>query len=72
MMSGEGHKDWICGVDFHPSGSHLATSSGDKSVKIWDFANSCCTATFLEHKQPVWAVKFHDTGDFLLSASMDS
>ena len=39
-LSGEGHKDWITGVDFHPAGSHLVTAGGDKSVKIWDFINS--------------------------------
>merc|ERR1719262_2141652 len=34
VMSGEGHRDWISGVDFHPAGSHLATASGDRTVKI--------------------------------------
>jgi WD40 repeat protein len=29
IMSGEGHKDWISGLAFHPKGTHLATSSGD-------------------------------------------
>lgn len=72
ILSGEGHRDWISGVDFHPAGSHLVTGSGDKSVKIWDFINSCCAATFLEHTAPVWTTKFHDTGDFVLSGSMDA
>ena len=67
ILSGEGHWDWISGVDFHPAGSHLVTGSGDKSIKIWDFINSCCAATFLEHTAPVWTTKFHDTGDFVLS-----
>lgn len=40
ILSGEGHKDWITGVDFHPAGSHLVTSGGDKTIKIWDFINS--------------------------------
>ena len=72
IMSGEGHKDWISGVDFHPAGSHLVTSSGDKTLKVWDFINSCCMCTFKgEHTQPIWQCKFHDTGDFVLSASMD-
>jgi len=48
------------------------TGSGDKSIKIWDFINSCCAATFLEHTAPVWTTKFHDTGDFVLSGSMDA
>jgi WD40 repeat protein len=28
IMCGEGHKDWVAGVDFHPSGTSLASSSG--------------------------------------------
>lgn len=72
ILSGEGHKDWISGIDFHPAGSHLVTGSGDKSIKIWDFVNSCCATTFIEHTMPVWTTKFHDTGDFVLSGSMDA
>jgi len=37
IMTGEGHKDWICGIDFHPAGSHLVTSGSDRSIKLWDF-----------------------------------
>tara|TARA_B110000503_G_C7026866_1_gene362259 strand:- start:63 stop:209 length:147 start_codon:yes stop_codon:yes gene_type:complete len=48
-MSGEGHKDWVSGIAFHPRGSHLVTSSGDCTIKIWDFLNASCTHTFKEH-----------------------
>lgn len=71
ILSGEGHKDWLSGVDFHPAGSHLVTSGGDKTIKVWDFVNKCCSVVFTDHTQPVWSVKFHDTGDFILSGSMD-
>lgn len=37
LMSGEGHRDWVSGVTFHPHGTMLATSAGDNTVKIWDF-----------------------------------
>ena len=71
-MTGEGHKEWICGIDFHPAGSHLVTGGGDKAVKIWDFVNSTIAHTFNEvHTKPVWKVKFHDTGDFVLSGGGD-
>jgi WD40 repeat protein len=70
-MSGEGHKDWVAGIDFHPKGSHLATCSGDSTIKIWDFLKAQCVHTFTDHIHPVWSVAFNDTGDFLISGSID-
>ena len=70
-MSGEGHKDWVSGIDFHPKGSHLVTSSGDCTIKVWDFINASCTHTIKDHIQPVWSVKFNDTGEFVVSGCMD-
>jgi len=45
-MTGEGHKDWISAIDFHPAGSHLVTGGGDKCIKVWDFINSSIAHTF--------------------------
>uniref|UniRef100_A0A7S3IIS9 Uncharacterized protein n=1 Tax=Strombidium inclinatum TaxID=197538 RepID=A0A7S3IIS9_9SPIT len=72
IMTGEGHKDWISAIDFHPAGSHLITGGGDKAIKVWDFINSSIAHTFQDiHTGPIWKLKFHDTGDFILSASGD-
>lgn len=70
-MAGEGHKDWVSGADFHPRGTHLASGSGDMTVKIWDFEKQRCVLTFAKHAQAVWSVAFHHTGDFVASASLD-
>jgi WD40 repeat protein len=70
-MCGEGHKDWVAGVDFHPSGTSLASGSGDASVKLWSFEKQRCVATFTEHKQAVWGVRYHDQGEWLASCSLD-
>ena len=70
-MSGEGHQDWVGGVAFHPKRNYLATTSGDGTVKIWDFINASCAYTFSEHGQPVWKADFHESGDFLITCSMD-
>lgn len=52
-------------------GSHLATASGDGTVKIWDFGKGMASSTFSDHTAAVWSCAFHDTGDFLVSGSMD-
>eukprot|EP00483_Globobulimina_turgida_P006879 UN06891 len=71
-MSGEGHKDWISSSSFDPIGSHLVTSSGDCTIKIWDFAQSRCVATFDDHTSVVWNVKYHfESSNFIISCSMD-
>ena len=51
LMRGEGHKSWVNDADFHPRGTHLITSSGDCTLKLWDFAQSACTMTFTDHTQ---------------------
>mmetsp|Transcript_23353 Transcript_23353/g.59646 ORF Transcript_23353/g.59646 Transcript_23353/m.59646 type:complete len:578 (-) Transcript_23353:57-1790(-) len=71
VLSGEGHKDWVSGIAFHPRGSLVATTSGDTTVKVWDVAKERCKHTFRDHNQAVWACAFHDLGDFLVSCSMD-
>jgi len=71
VLSGEGHRDWVSGIAFHPRGSLVATTSGDMTVKLWDVAKERCKHTFTDHNQAVWACAFHDLGDFLVSSSMD-
>jgi WD40 repeat protein len=113
VMCGEGHKDWVAGVDFHPGGTSLASASGgwlappagvaaamagrpaaeavlipprlphtrspsracccagDSTVKVWDFEQQKCVLTLTDHKQAVWAARWHDLGEALASASLD-
>ncbi len=72
IMTGEGHKDWISGIDFHPAGSHLVTSGSDRSLKLWDFISSGIAHTFQNISNgPIWKAKFHDTGDFVLTGAAD-
>ena len=59
IMSGEGHREWIAGIEFHPRGTHIATSSGDNTVKLWDFVSASCTLTLQDHAHPVCAVLYH-------------
>ena len=53
------------------SGKMLATSSGDSTVKVWNFEKQKCVHTFSDHLQGVWSVGWHSCGNFLVSASND-
>ena len=52
-------------------GTFLASSGGDCTVKIWDFAKQACVATYTDHNQAVWSVAFHNSGNFVASCSLD-
>lgn len=64
LISGEGHLDWLSAIEFHPEGNQLASTSGDGSVKLWDFNKASCVSTFTEHQQPgsvsVWSCTCHE------------
>lgn len=52
-------------------GSRLATTSGDTTVKIWDFSKEQCVASFTDHTHAVWGCSWHSNGDFLATCAMD-
>ncbi|KAM9376161.1 uncharacterized protein KZ484_008750 [Pholidichthys leucotaenia] len=71
VLTGEGHSDWLSGCSFHPDGSKLATTSGDTTVRLWDFARGLCVLKLSGHSQPTWGCSFHSSGHFLASCSAD-
>ncbi|KAM7369388.1 hypothetical protein PAMP_013660 [Pampus punctatissimus] len=71
VLTGEGHSDWLSGCSFHPDGAKLATTSGDTTVRLWDFSRGCCVLMLSGHGQPTWGCSFHSCGHFLASCSAD-
>ncbi|KAG7221233.1 hypothetical protein INR49_017450 [Caranx melampygus] len=71
LLTGEGHSDWLSSCSFHPDGSKLATTSGDATVRVWDFSQGSCVLTLSGHSQPTWGCSFHSCGHFLVSCSAD-
>ncbi|XP_019378945.1 PREDICTED: sperm-associated antigen 16 protein isoform X2 [Gavialis gangeticus] len=53
-------------------GTKLVTSSGDTTVRIWDFSKGECILTLEGHASAVWGCSWHSCGDFVASASMDN
>jgi hypothetical protein len=69
IMSGDGHKGWLSGIDFSPAGRQLATCAEDGCVKIWDFEKSRCVQTLVEHTQAIWGVAYmSDHPEFIVSS----
>ena len=65
------HKDWISDLEFSPNGIHMATSSGDSTVVIWDFVQLSNIMTFKDHVKPVWSISYHYSSNFIVTGSMD-
>ena len=45
MLRLQGHSHYVTGVAFSPDGALIASSSRDKSVRVWEVASGKCRAT---------------------------
>jgi WD40 repeat protein len=56
-------------VSFSPDGSRLASSSQDRTVKVWDTATGQEVLSLKGNGVPVWGVAFGPDGRLLASGS---
>ncbi|KXZ51460.1 hypothetical protein GPECTOR_12g423 [Gonium pectorale] len=66
-----GHKSRLTGLAWSPDGSVLASSSADKTIRIWDRTGQCLR-TLEGHQRDVICVAFRRDGKVLISGGYDS
>jgi AAA ATPase domain/WD domain, G-beta repeat len=66
-----GHEDSVTSVSISPDGKTLASSSSDKTIKLWDLATGKEIHTLLDHQEYVSSVSFSPDGQTLASSSWD-
>ncbi|KAJ2704779.1 U3 snoRNP protein [Coemansia sp. IMI 203386] len=66
-----GHQAPISGLAFRPDGLSLASSSWDKSVRLWDAFNRSKIVERLEHGHEVLALAYRPDGKELCSSTLD-
>ena len=67
-----GHDDKITSATFSPDGKAIATSSHDKTIKLWNLQTGKEIHTYEGHSNIVTDVVFSPDGKFIMSTSSDN
>ncbi|NJL68038.1 MAG: WD40 repeat domain-containing protein [Microcoleus sp. SM1_3_4] len=66
-----GHMTWIWSVAWSPDGQIIASSSGDRTVRLWDVSTGECVKILTGHTNRVYSVAFSPDGQTIATASFD-
>ncbi|HVO42117.1 MAG TPA: TIR domain-containing protein, partial [Aggregatilineales bacterium] len=67
----EGHTDYVTGVAFSPDGNTIVSSSGDRTIRIWETQTGKQLERF-DNSDIVFAVAFSPDGRYIASGNGDN
>ncbi len=65
------HSDLVSSIVFSKDGNKLASSSWDKTVRVWDYHTGVSLLSLNAHSDQVWAVDFNPQATLLASGGDD-
>ncbi|MEO2163470.1 MAG: WD40 repeat domain-containing serine/threonine-protein kinase, partial [bacterium] len=68
----EGHESTVTSVAWNPTGTRIASGSGDKTLRIWDAATGTSLQTLEGHESGVTSVAWNSAGTRIVSGSFDN
>jgi U3 small nucleolar RNA-associated protein 13 len=66
------HQKYINAVKISPNDKMIATSSQDKTIKLWDAKSLTLLKTLAGHRRGIWDIQFSPTDQLIASASGDN
>ncbi|OMO98389.1 hypothetical protein COLO4_13929 [Corchorus olitorius] len=66
------HLDRLARIAFHPSGEYLATTSFDKTWRLWDIHTGAELLLQEGHSRSVYGIAFHKDGSLAASCGLDA
>ena len=67
-----GHEGPICSIAVSPDGTQIASSSQDRTLRMWNVNSGKAHARFTGHTGVVYSVAFSPDGTLIISGSSDS
>jgi G protein beta subunit-like protein len=65
------HKAYVTSARFSPDARFFATTSSDRTLKLWNTADYSLAATLAGHSKWVWDAAFSADSSFVVTASSD-
>ncbi|KAL8662928.1 MAG: hypothetical protein Q9168_008177, partial [Polycauliona sp. 1 TL-2023] len=66
-----GHTSRVARIEFHPSGTLLASASFDTTFRLWDIPTSTSLLSQEGHSRELYCVSFNTDGSLLATAGLD-
>lgn len=71
ILKQQGHYYDVNVLAYSPDGQWIATGGDDGKVKLWDTVSGFCFVTFHKHTAAVTGVVCGNSGQFVVSSSLD-